>query len=67
MNTQKRIAAYISDNGIKQSFIVEKTGLDKNVVSGILTSKRKMSADEFGLFCRALNKQPNDFMLIEDE
>lgn len=66
MNTQKRIAQYISDNGIKQSFIVEKTGLDKNVISGILTSKRKMSADEYSLICKALNKQPNDFMLIEE-
>lgn len=67
MNTQKRIADYISANGIKQSFIVEKTGLNKNVISGILTSSRKMSADEYVQICKALNKTPNDFMLIEEE
>jgi hypothetical protein len=66
MNTQKRIADYISANGIKQSFIVEKTGLNKNVISGILTNSRKMSADEYAQICKALNKTPNDFMLIED-
>lgn len=66
MNVQGRIAQYVSDNGIKQTFIVEKTGLSKNVVSGILTLSRKMSADEYEKICKALNKTPNDFMLIEE-
>ena len=62
MNVQSRIAQYISANGIKQSFIVEKTGLSKDIVSAIINKKRKMSADEYELFCKALNKTPNDFM-----
>ena len=66
MNVQSRIAQYISANGIKQSFIVEKTGLSKDIVSAIINKKRKMSADEYELFCKALNKTPNDFMLIEE-
>lgn len=66
MNVQGRIAQYISDNGIRQSFIVEKTGLSKNIVSAILNLNRKMSADEYELIVRALNKTPNDFMMIED-
>lgn len=66
MNVQSRIAQYISANGIKQSFLVEKTGLSKDIVSAIINKKRKMSADEYELFCKALNKAPNDFMLIEE-
>jgi len=66
MNVQGRIAKYISDNGIKQSFIVEKTGLSRNIISAIMKLDRKMSADEYELIVKALNKSPNDFMAIED-
>lgn len=66
MNVQSRIAQYVSANGIKQSFIVEKTGLSKNAISAILNLNRKMSADEYEKICKALNKAPNDFMLIEE-
>lgn len=66
MDVQKRIASYIADNGIKQSFIADKTGIDKAVISAIMTNKRKMSADEYELIVKALNKTPNDFMLLED-
>ncbi len=66
MNVQERVSEYVLNNGIKQSFIVEKTGLNKDVISAILNKRRKMSADEFEIICRALNKTPNDFMLIEE-
>lgn len=66
MNVQARIARYVSDNGIKQTFIADKTGLSKNTISAILTLNRKMSADEYEMICKALNKTPNDFMLIEE-
>lgn len=66
MTIQNKVAKYVADNGIKQTFISDKTGLDKNVVSGILTSKRKMSVDEFELFCRALKVLPGDFINMEE-
>ena len=66
MNVQERVSEYVLNNGIKQSFIVEKTGLNKDIISAILNKRRKMTADEFEIICRALNKTPNDFMLIED-
>jgi len=66
MNVQERVSEYVLNNGIKQSFIVEKTGLNKDVISAILNKRRKMSADEFEKICKALNKTPNDFMLIEE-
>lgn len=67
MNVQERVSDYILNNGIKQSFIVEKTGLNKDIMSAILNKKRRMTADEFEMICKALNKTPNDFMLIEKE
>lgn len=65
MNVQERVADYIQNNGIMQKFIAEKTGLSPVKVSLILNLKQTMTADELELFCKALNKQPNDFMSIE--
>lgn len=66
MDTQNRIAQYITDNGIKQSFVADKSGINKVRLSVILTGKSRMFADEFVKICQALNKTPNDFMKIED-
>jgi plasmid maintenance system antidote protein VapI len=65
MNVQAKIAEYVQNNGIMQRFIAEKTGLSDVIVSNIINLKRKMTADEFVLFCKALNKQPNDFIVEE--
>ena len=65
MNVQERVADYIQNSGIMQKFIAEKTGLSPVKVSLILNLKQTMTADELELFCKALNKQPNDFMSIE--
>lgn len=65
MNVQAKIAEYVQNNGIMQRFIAEKTGLSDVIVSNIINLKRKMTADEFVLFCKALNKQPNDFIIEE--
>jgi plasmid maintenance system antidote protein VapI len=65
MNVQAKIAEYVQNNGIMQRFIAEQTGLSDVIVSNIINLKRKMTADEFVLFCKALNKQPNDFIVEE--
>ena len=62
MVVQSRVAQYVKEAGIKQSFISEKTGLSENVISLIFNGKRKMSADEFAKICKAISKAPNDFM-----
>lgn len=64
MVVQGRVAQYIKAMGIKQSMIAKKTGLTDNMVSDILNGKRKMSADEFVRICKALEKNPNDFMEV---
>ena len=67
MNVQSRISEYIKQMGIKQVTICEKTGIPKDALSAILNNKRKMSADEFEKICIAIEKSPNDFMLVEQE
>lgn len=64
MVVQKRIAAYLSENGITQSFVCKKTGMTPRRVSDILTGKSKMRADEYEAICKALGKTPNDFMIV---
>lgn len=65
MNVQNRISEYIRNAGIKQSVICKKTGIRTDTMSAIMTSRRKMTADEFEKICIALDKEPNDFMLSE--
>ena len=67
MNVQKKVADYVANTGIRQSFIVGKTGLTPNRISAILNCKSKMSVDEFELFCKALNKNPSEFITIEEK
>lgn len=66
MKVQSRVADYVQNNGIRSSFIAEKTEMNPVIVSRILTQKREMTADEFEKFCKALKKQPGDFIQIED-
>lgn len=62
MATQSNVADYVRNMGIKQSWLAQKTGLTDNMISGILNGKRKMTADEFVRICKAIGKNPNDFM-----
>lgn len=51
----KAIADYMKENGIKQIFICQKTGLTKHCISTALNGKRKLSIDEYEKICKALN------------
>ena len=62
MVTQSKVADYVRNMGIKQNWLAEKTGLTESIVSDIFRGKRKMTADEFVRICKALGKNPNDFM-----
>ena len=64
MNTQERINKYLEENGIMQSFVAEKSGIDAAVFNRIMHNKRAMRADEYENICIALNKKPNDFMCV---
>ena len=48
------IKKYLKDNGIKQAFLVEKTGLTAAQVSDICNHDRKVDAIEYYRICKAL-------------
>jgi len=61
---QSRVAEYVKRLGIKQAAICAKTGINPKRMSGILTCKLKMTADEYEKICRAIEVQPNEFMNV---
>lgn len=67
MKVQSRISAYIERMGISQASICKKTGIRPDTMSAMLNGKRKMTADEFEKICFAIEKSPNDFILVEQE
>lgn len=67
LNVQSRISGYIKDMGITQASICKKTGIRPDVMSATLSCKRKMTADEFEMICRAIDKSPDDFMVLDKE
>lgn len=62
MKIYQKISKYIVDNGIKQKFIAEKTGIPENVLSMMLNGKRRIEADEFIEIILALNVDANFFI-----
>ena len=52
---RERIVSFIRENGIKQSFICEKTGMKPQAVSAIMNLKRNIEVDEYCSICSALN------------
>lgn len=51
----QRIKAYLTNNGIKQSFLSEKTDISNSILSAILAGSRKIEIMEYYRICRALN------------
>lgn len=50
-----RIKAYLDNNGIKYSYVSEKTGIPMNVLSPMLNEKREIKATEYFSICTVLN------------
>ena len=60
-----RIKDYLLENGIKQSFLSEKTGLSTNRVSNICNHNQKIDCITYYKICKALNV-PLDTFLKEE-
>lgn len=54
------IKKYITEKGIKQTYIAEKTGISSQVINAILNGNRKIEANEYFEICKALDR-PLDF------
>ncbi len=64
MVVQQRLAEYVRNNGIKQTFLVEKTGIKQVKMSNLLNSKVELTADDFERICVALNVDPAKFIIV---
>ena len=50
----QRIKAYLADNGIKQTFLVDKTNIPQPILSAMLAGTRKIEVLEYYKICTAL-------------
>lgn len=57
-----KIKEYLSENGIKQSFLAERTGLTPSQVSDICIHDRKIDCIEYYKICKALNVELEYFL-----
>lgn len=61
MTINEKLCRYIEENGIKQSYLAQKTGLSVDVISKTLNGNRRLLADEFLAICETLKIDPNIF------
>lgn len=57
-----KIKVYLQENGIKQSFVAEKSGLTDSIISDICNEKRKVDVIEYYKICKALQLPLNYFL-----
>lgn len=50
-----KIKTYLDDNGIRYTHVSEKTGIPMDILSLLLSGKRKVEATEYFAICDALN------------
>ncbi len=61
MEINERLSEYVNENGIKQVHIAQKTGINKDAISKMLSGSRRILANEFLMICDAINLDPNVF------
>lgn len=54
---------YMKDNGIKQVFVSEKTGMSPQILGQLLNGQRKIEVSEFFKICEAIGLDPLDFAM----
>lgn len=63
---KKRIAKYLEECGIKQTFISRATGMTQQSVSTMLRGDRNLEIEEYVKICDALHL-PYDFFMKSDK
>ena len=53
----------VTERGIKQTYIAEKTGWSNDKVSKLLRGALKMTAEDFLTLCSVLDLNPSDFRI----
>ena len=65
-DTRAVLKDYIDNNGIKMTFIAEKTGITKDRLSRIFRKERRLTADEFLAITKVLKVDVNELMEREE-
>lgn len=60
----KKIKSYLDENGIKYSYVSEKTGIPMNILSPMLNGKREIKATEYFSICSALKLPLESFVTL---
>lgn len=63
--TGKKIKEYLSNKGISQTFVANKTGIPISTLNAALNGNRKILAEEYFLICQALEVPLDTF--VEEE
>ncbi len=68
MGILKNYATYITDNGIKQTFLVDKTGILQPKISRLMNNtETSINVEDYLKLCKAVKKTPNYFLDIQDK
>ncbi len=62
MRVQTRVAAYITNMGIKKCKLADKAGINLNRFSKIVNNHVEMTADEFETLCTIMEVSPTKFL-----
>lgn len=62
MNINTKLKQYIKDNGLKYSYVAEKSGINNKKLSRIINGHSKLTVEEFELICeKGLSVNPSIF------
>lgn len=62
MKMEEKIKAYLEENGISQTFVSKKTGIELPKLNLSLNGNRRMTFSEYELVCGALNVNTDKFL-----
>lgn len=61
MKINRLMDEIVKEKGLKQTYLAERVGMTPDAVSKILRGERKLTAEEFLVFCDVLDVNPNVF------
>ncbi len=60
----ERIVSFIVESGLKFNVVAEKSGFSPNTFSAIMNGKRKITAEEYFMICKALGVPLDKFFAV---
>lgn len=61
MDVAKRLKAYITEHGLKQTYIAEQSGIDANTLNAVLNGNIRLSVERLEAICKVLKVSPKIF------